>query len=98
MCSSVVKQKNSKKCCKAKIFLVPHAEPVCKAVFPPKIGPPQQGYFHGATYTEGLGATLLFAEGPFVSEGRSDLFSDMIAPAAQSAWRPRHRDEKIKNF
>ena len=91
-------EKTQRNVAKLKFFLVPYAEPVCKAVFPPKIGPPQQGYFHGATYTEGLGATLLFAEGPFVSEGRSDLFSDMIAPAAQSAWRPRHRDEKIKNF
>ena len=98
MCFSVVKQKNSKKCCKAKIFLVPHAEPVCKAVFPPKIGPPQQGYFPGFPCMEGLEVPLLFTEGHFVSGGRSDLFSDMIAPAAQSAWRPRHRDEKIKNF
>ena len=91
-------RKTQKNAVKLKFFLVPLAEPVCKAVFPPKIGPPQQGYFHGAAYTEGLGATLLFAEGPFVSEEGSDLFSDMIAPAAQSAWRPRHRDEKIKNF
>ena len=83
---------------KLNLFLVPLAEPVCKAVFPPKIGPPQQGYFHGATYTEGLGATLLFAEGPFVSGGRSDLFLDISLLLRNLLGGPGTVTRKLKIF
>ncbi|MBS5677025.1 MAG: hypothetical protein KHW60_04945, partial [Oscillibacter sp.] len=84
MCSSVVKQKNSKKCCKAKTFFGSSCGTCAQGCFFPKIGPPQQGYFPGFPCMEGLEVPLLFTEGHFVSGGRSDLFSD-ISLLLQSA-------------
>jgi len=76
-------RKTKKNAVKLKLFLIPLAEPVRKAVFS-KIGPPQQGYFPGFPCMEGLEVPLLFTEGHFVSGGRSDLFSD-ISLLLQSA-------------
>ena len=84
MCFSVVKQKNSKNTVKLKLFLVPLAEPVCKAVFS-KNRASAAGIFPSFPCMEGLEVPLLFTEGHFVSGGRSDLFSDISLLLVQSA-------------
>ena len=84
MCFSVVKQKTQKNAVKLKLFLVSLAEPVRKAVFS-KNRASAAGIFPSFPCMEGLEVSLLFAEGHFVSGGRSDLFSDISLLLLQSA-------------